>query len=510
MDGIFFIEKYYKNLYNSKEVKHSNRFYKNNNKFENIKNYFERLENISKRAINSGKKELLYNCFFRRYVIKKENINNKFNDEEKDKIIEAQKESLRPWLDYLHSSCKEDYWIKYYVFQGMIGVGTYSESRDLFMKRSSKTISPFIEFNTTAVDKLIHYIKGFACGTLGDKTLEETIKSNGFNTLYYMLLKEYKNNKNNTTNGIWIKYNKGSKEDAYKLWNSIVYQNTFWCTKNSDECMNQICGGGRYKGGDFYVYYTNDVNDNPTVPRIAIRFEGEKIKEIRGVLDSSQNLEPCLTGVVKKKLDSFDLSDSDKKRYLKAIDDNRRITRLNQKTTKGIKLNSEEMDYIYEINEKLHSFSEGADKRIHEIRSKNTISDAEYLLKASKRIIDILKYASIELKNNKELVTKIIGKNYFLIDQVGEKLKDDIDFMWPILVKDPLYIRNCGPSVRKNPKVGLLVIKYDINAFRWMNISLLNNIEFLQEANKIPGFEKKYILTKNCDIINTGDSNEDK
>ena len=65
MDGIYFIEKYYKNLYNSNEVKYANRFYNNSNKFEDIKNYFDRLENISQRAINSGKKELLYNCFLK-------------------------------------------------------------------------------------------------------------------------------------------------------------------------------------------------------------------------------------------------------------------------------------------------------------------------------------------------------------------------------------------------------------------------------------------------------------
>ena len=122
-----------------------------------------------------------------------------------------------------------------------------------------------------------------------------------------MLLKEYKNNISNNLNGVWIKYNKGVREDAYKLWNSIVYQNTFWCTKNRITCIKQLCGGSPYKAGDFYVYYTNDKNDNPIIPRIAIRFEGNEIKEIRGVLDSSQNLEPSLTGIVKKKLDTFNL-----------------------------------------------------------------------------------------------------------------------------------------------------------------------------------------------------------
>ena len=394
----------------------------------------------------------------------------------------------------------------------MIKIGTYKESQDVFMNRSIKTISPFIEFDESAIDKLSSYIKEYVYDTLNDKGLEDFIKNNSFNTLYYYLLKEHKNNINKSTSGIWIKYNKGSKEDAYKLWNSIVYQNTFWCTKELNTCIDQICGGGQYNAGDFYVYYTNDKNDNPIVPRIAIKFDGDNIKEIRGVLDSSQNLEPSLTSIVKKKLDSFkSLSDLDKKYYLKAIEDNRKLTKLNQKSNKNIPLNKEELDFIYEINEYIYRFGSGEDPRLDKIRTNNIINDKEFLLKASKRIENILKYASLELKNDKELVTKIIKNRYYLIDQVGEKLKDDIDFMLPILKKDPLYIRNSGNSIKKNKDIAILVIKYDINAFRYLNsIALLKNEEFLEEAKKVEGFTKKYLLTDNCDIIPKGDLNEDK
>ena len=512
MRGIYFIEKYYKNLYNSKEVKHAIRFHKNRNKYEDIGIYFDRLESISLKAINSGKKNLLYNTFFDHYIIKRENIPNRFTEETKDRIIESQKESLKPWLDYLmNPSNKEPYWVKYYIFQGMVKIGTYKESKDIFMNRSDKTTSPFMEFDQTAVDKLMSYIKEYVYDTLHDKGMEDLIRSNGFNTLYYFLLKEHKNNLSNIANGIWVKYNKGSKEDAYKLWNSIIYKNTFWCTADRATCIDQLCGGGKYKGGDFYVYYTNDKNDNPTIPRIAMRFEDDEIKEIRGVLDSSQNLEPSLTGVVKRKLDSFKfLTDLDKKYYLKAIEDNRRLTKLNQKTGKGYKLNPEELDFVYEINEYIYGFGDGKDPRLDNIRSKNLINDPEYLFKASKRIENILEYASIELKNDKELVNKILRKRYYLITQVGEKLKDDVEFMMPILKKDPMYIMNAGNNIRKNTEVALLVIKYHIDLFRYLNVNLLNNPEFINEAKKVPGFEKKYLLTNNCDIIKTGDLNEDK
>ena len=66
--------------------------------------------------------------------------------------------------------------------------------------------------------------------------------------------------------------------------------------------------------------------------------------------------------------------------------------------------------------------------------------------------------------------------------------------MMPILMKDPLYIRNSGNSIRKNREVALLVIKENIDAFRYLNTNLLNDEEFVREASKVEGFAKKYLL----------------
>ena len=75
---------------------------------------------------------------------------------------------------------KEAYWLKYYIFQGMVKIGTYKESRDIFMKRSSKTTSPFMEFDEVAVNKLVSYIKEYVYDTLHDRSMEEMICSNSF------------------------------------------------------------------------------------------------------------------------------------------------------------------------------------------------------------------------------------------------------------------------------------------------------------------------------------------
>ena len=87
-----------------------------------------------------------------------------------------------------------------------------------------------------------------------------------------------------------------------------------------------ICDGFFYRNksvsvlgsGEYAISETNDLlniakditiltnGDNaPEFRADNVKVDTREIQEIKGVLDSSQNLEPSLTGVVKKKLDSF-------------------------------------------------------------------------------------------------------------------------------------------------------------------------------------------------------------
>lgn len=500
MNGIKFIEKYYNNLYNSESVRHSAL---GRNKYEDIQRYFDRLEDITIRAINNNKKELLYNYYFKKYCSK---------TSDKD-ILDTQKNSLRPWLDYLtNPNNKDPFWIKYYIFQGMVKIGTYNKETDTFNKRTNKTTYPFIEFNEFVVSKISDSLIDYVLDYLVERNIFMLIREGNFAKLYFYLLNQHKFNINTSKSGIWVKYNKGSKEDAHKLCHSLQGKNTFWCTSNMIYAINQLCGGKKYKAGDFYVYYTKDEFGNYTNPRIGIRFDGDdKISEIRGVLDSSQNLEPELSLIVKKKLDEFTfMSDLDKSFYLKAIDDNRRITSILKKMNKGSKLSQKDLDFIYEIDECIYSFGDGQDRRIHKIRENNLITDKEYLLKASKRNEDALQYASLELKNDKELVTKLIEGKYYLIDLVGEKLKNDKEFMMPILIKDPFYIRNAGSEIKRDLEIALYIIHVNPDLFRYLNVNLLKNKEFMDEASKIKGFTKKYVLNEEVWYNTEGDENENR
>ena len=173
-------------------------------------------------------------------------------------------------------------------------MGSYNYELKKYNKRNKETICPFIDINEEIIREIVNIIENKLDN-------EEIYNINNFKKLYANIenkkTEEYINK-----DGIWIKYNEGSLEDAIKLYNSLKDKNTHWCTTNKTKAINQVCGGLEYTGGDFYVYYTKDKNGDYTVPRMGIRMNHkEEIGEIRGVLDK-QNLEEEMIPILEKKI----------------------------------------------------------------------------------------------------------------------------------------------------------------------------------------------------------------
>jgi hypothetical protein len=68
---------------------------------------------------------------------------------------------------------------------------------------------------------------------------------------------------------------------------------TGWCTAT---------GSAPYQlqAGDFYVFYSTNRKGEDKVPRIAIRMEGDRVAEIRGI-DAQQELEQDLVETMEEK-----------------------------------------------------------------------------------------------------------------------------------------------------------------------------------------------------------------
>lgn len=115
--------------------------------------------------------------------------------------------------------------------------------------------------------------------------------------------------------------------------------------------------------GDFYVYYSQDESGASSIPRAAIRMEGDKIAEVRGIAPD-QNLDPHIAPVVGAKMKEC----PDGTVYEKKAGDMRLLTLIEQKIVAGKPLTKQDLLFLYEINTPIEGFGYVKDPRVVELR----------------------------------------------------------------------------------------------------------------------------------------------
>lgn len=390
-NGIKFLNYLYKDLFKSEEVMHDidPRFI--GNKEANIKRYIDRMQALHERVGQSERENdlaILKSFYYKKYVIKENEIpenyfehqqevalerglgyielNNQARYEIAKKVIDDQKKSLDSWIEYFVSkdSAYIPMWAKYWAFQGMLTLGNYDSKTNTFKKRSNGTIAPFIELNQEALALSIEMlIKTLDNKPINDQKLEKLYKSGSFAKIYVYILNnvlKHKNELSNTTNGKWLKYERGS--DHMPLVNSLQGYNTGWCTAGEGTARSQL------DDGDFYVYYSYDEKGEAKIPRLAIRMEDERIAEVRGV-GPNQNIEPEMEEIIENKLNEF----PDKEKYKKKVNNMKRVTRIYKDSSK---LTKEDLKFLYEIETRIAGFGYQPDPRIAEIlKRRNKVAD---------------------------------------------------------------------------------------------------------------------------------------
>ncbi len=288
--------------------------------------------------------------------------------------------SLDNWISYL-SDANEPYpvWFRYYVFRNVLDLGDYDKDKGEFTKRSpgSTRLFPDIDRGALAyVEQMIEAAKDpemlerlrraqEATGTPEDQLLTKE-KAAQFSKLSFS--KQYVEGiqqageitpeMREETRGEWVKYQKGT--DPTALWASLQNKGAAWCTKGFATAETQL------KGGDFYVYYTLDRQGKPTIPRIAIRMQGENIGEVRGVADNNQNLEGNMTTIAEKKME--DLPGAEQ--YQKKSADMKLLTAIEKRTQKEEPLTKDDLIFLYELEAPIEGFGYQRDPRIAELRRK--------------------------------------------------------------------------------------------------------------------------------------------
>lgn len=415
------------NLHNAKEVKAAEKHTDKkipNNPDDQIQNYLDRLERLTmdkegkqKRKMLNGEQRPRALFLLREMLMKKHVRSNKekmaegaarveeraardlgiqanYGDQEIEQrgniAVEDLEKSLDNWITYL-TDANESYptWFRYYVFRNILNLSDYDKDKGEFPKRSQGTAKLFPdidrgalayirdmieaekdpiklekirkaqEINQTPQDQLITKEKAQAFSNLSfAKQYAEGIKQAG----------EITPEMREVTEGKWVKYQKGT--DPTALWASLQNKGTAWCTKGFATAETQL------QGGDFYVYYTLDKQGKPTIPRIAIRMQGDQIFETRGVADNQQNLEGNMAEIAEKKMNEL----PGKEKYQKASVDMKKLTAIYEKSFQENKktgeknylnpdLTKEELIFLYEIDDSIQHFGYGdKDPRIKEIR----------------------------------------------------------------------------------------------------------------------------------------------
>ena len=471
MAGEEFLNKLYKDLNISEEVKHVSKGLSNKN--EAVKAYLDRLERTHSNLNNLHKLNLLKSLYYKKYVIKAEDI-PKYRD--KEKIITSQKESLDKWLNYLlDENTKYPMWAKYWVFQGMLKIGTYNEATGTYQKRSKKTLAPFIEINPEILSKCINLVTTYIeKNELTDEELSKLVESGNFQKMYTLLINRKKLNissKSNDNDGIWIKYSYESVEEVekkekqgiipeyIKLFNSLQGYNTGWCTAGSLEiAKDQICGIDVYNGGNFYVYYTKDENNKYKIPRIAIRMSYyDDIEEIRGIADG-QNLEDGLEDILIDKLKQLNLKIEQVNENIERAKDSKRLTELVKKQKNKIDFSLDELRFLYEIDRTIVGFGWDADDRLKNIlkerdNAKDIVSILEQYDRAGDRVKIILKnkfnfkYIPYDYKDYFLIALKCVRENGILLSQVPSTVNNYFDIAMTAVTNFPYALRYVDKTI---------------------------------------------------------------
>ena len=292
-------------------------------------------------------------------------ITEEVKDQNSKVIINDQKTSLNKWTDYLFHEDSDIYpmWAKYWALRSMTKLSAYDKEKKAFGNRRKDTTAPFPDLNREALPYVINTIVKKANNEKieiaeDNSELQKLIQSENFGKLYAYAIEKVtpaEENELSITEGEWIKYPQNS--DHIPLIESLQGHGTGWCT--AEESTAEI----HLKGGDFYVYYSNDEDGEPTVPRVAIRMQKNKIGEVRGIAPD-QNIDSNIQDVLDEKLSEF----PDKDNFQKKTADMRSLTEIEKKVNKKEELNIDELRFLYEFDSEIKGFGYRKDPRVEEIR----------------------------------------------------------------------------------------------------------------------------------------------
>lgn len=390
--GEEFLNELYKDLHISEIVMHTAS--KSDSPTTKISKYLARLDRIATKA---HQKEHDWNLFkslcHSKYIIKEKDIKEEYIAKKtspttsRDKVIyntiTASKDSLDTWIDFLGSLENEEMWVKLWIFKGITSMGNYNDDRKAFSRRTKHTTSPFPMFDPVITLDIIDKVKTLIKAN-DQELINEAITSESFSKLYayyFSMKREEILKRSKTTSGEWIHYE--GVNNRIRLRSDIIGKGTLWCIENRKDAKEIL------ENGVIDIYYSYDEELKPTIPRLAIVSNDKNIKEVRGI-GHSQNIEPFMEDILERKLLSYNYNE----KVSKILTNARRLTYLTEKEN----YSKSDIEFLYEIKEKIGFFGYAKDCRIELLKGKrNMQKDLSYYFDCQEDEIAITKES---IKNN--------------------------------------------------------------------------------------------------------------
>lgn len=352
-------------------------------------------------------------------------------EERGDIAVTDLEKSLDNWISYL-SDANEPYpvWFRYYTFRNILNLGDYDKDKGEFTKRSTGSTRLFPDIDRGALayveqmmeaskdPEMLERLKKAQKATANDNIPEDQFitKEKASQFAKFSFAKQYAEGikqageitpeMREETRGEWKKYQKGT--DPTALWASLQNKGTAWCTKGFGTAETQL------KGGDFYVYYSLDKTGKPSIPRVAIRMQGEKVGEIRGVADNHQNLEGNMTEIAEKQADALPGAEE----YKKKSSDMKHLTAVEKKTKKQEALTKDDLLFLYEMDGQIQGFGYERDPRITELRNqRNPDKDMLVVFECTKE--DVARDISDITETTKAYVGPLVPHIFEKIQEYG-------------------------------------------------------------------------------------------
>jgi len=377
---------------------------------ELVQNYLDRFSEILQREDPSKRErgvEALKQVLHKEHIIQEENIpeatflleqriaevmgkgeielSEELKTEKTKEIINNQTQSLDRWTNYLSSTDADDAgypdWARYWAFRSVTEMGKFEKKEDedgketaRFKKRTKDTVAPFPMMNPRAIAMTIGSMKSKLeeqskaknerqpienkSSKLDDEAFKNLLTSENFSKIYTQFLvemPEYSTEGLKEIRGKWITY--AQNTNPQELVDSLEGYPLEWCTANYDTAETHL------QGGDFHTYYSLNSDGEATIPRVAIRMEGNKIAEVRGIA-ADQEVDPYITPVIDEKMDTFG---AEAEQYKKKSEDMKKMTELSEKSEEGREFSIEDLRFLYEIDSKIQGFGYEKDPRIEKL-----------------------------------------------------------------------------------------------------------------------------------------------